>query len=392
MLSRIRGVATLPYFKTTVAAYAALAAIAFADPAKAADLGGNCCNDLEERVAELEATTAKKGNRKVSVRIYGQVNKAVLWMDGLLADQDKNVIDNSASPTHFGVSGSGKIDKDWSAGFVIEIGLGGADIPILQDEMRVRHALVYVEHKMLGRLTVGHTSMATDNITRITTANTDVVAPMLSLAPLSTAYLFGLDLPYNNIRRDLVKWDSSTFGGFHVSASVANGDTPFGIGFHPDHAIDVALRYAGEFSGFRVAAGVGYRDESYTLTTFPLAPLFRDKVLSGSASVMHMASGLFAAASAGSVKKDLLFGDFTNWHVQAGWQKKVWTIGATTLYAEYGSMKIDGVDLDPTVMGIGVVQSVDAAALDVYLGFRQYDLDFGGDKVNAVTGGMRIRF
>jgi hypothetical protein len=30
--------------------------------AKAADLGGSCA-DLEERVAELEATTARKGNR-----------------------------------------------------------------------------------------------------------------------------------------------------------------------------------------------------------------------------------------------------------------------------------------------------------------------------------------
>lgn len=28
--------------------------------AKAADLGGNCCADLEDRVAELEATTARK--------------------------------------------------------------------------------------------------------------------------------------------------------------------------------------------------------------------------------------------------------------------------------------------------------------------------------------------
>ena len=34
--------------------------------ASAADLGGNCCADLEERVAELEATTARKGNRKMS--------------------------------------------------------------------------------------------------------------------------------------------------------------------------------------------------------------------------------------------------------------------------------------------------------------------------------------
>ena len=27
--------------------------------ASAADLGGNCCADLEERIAELEATTAR---------------------------------------------------------------------------------------------------------------------------------------------------------------------------------------------------------------------------------------------------------------------------------------------------------------------------------------------
>ena len=43
-------------------------------PAKAADLGGDCCSDLEERVAELEATTVRKGNKKVSVTLYGQVN------------------------------------------------------------------------------------------------------------------------------------------------------------------------------------------------------------------------------------------------------------------------------------------------------------------------------
>jgi hypothetical protein len=47
--------------------------------AKAADLGGDCCADLEERVAELEATTARKGNRKVTLTISGWVNEAVFW-------------------------------------------------------------------------------------------------------------------------------------------------------------------------------------------------------------------------------------------------------------------------------------------------------------------------
>ena len=42
-----------------------------AGSASAADLGGNCCADLEERIAELEATTARKGNRKVSLTVSG---------------------------------------------------------------------------------------------------------------------------------------------------------------------------------------------------------------------------------------------------------------------------------------------------------------------------------
>ena len=41
------------------------------EPARSADLGGDCCADLEERVAELEATTVRKGNKKVSVTLYG---------------------------------------------------------------------------------------------------------------------------------------------------------------------------------------------------------------------------------------------------------------------------------------------------------------------------------
>ena len=49
----------------------------------AADLGGNCCSDLEERVAELEATTARKGNRRVSLEVSGHVHEAImLWDDG----------------------------------------------------------------------------------------------------------------------------------------------------------------------------------------------------------------------------------------------------------------------------------------------------------------------
>ena len=58
-----------------------------AGTAKAADLGGDCCADLEERVAELEATTVRKGNRKVSVTLSGYVSHHVMyWDDGIRSD------------------------------------------------------------------------------------------------------------------------------------------------------------------------------------------------------------------------------------------------------------------------------------------------------------------
>src|SRR5256714_3301854 len=62
---------------------AALGLVVGVGSARAADLGGNCCADLEERVAELEATTARKGNRKMSLTITGQLNRMIMfWDDG----------------------------------------------------------------------------------------------------------------------------------------------------------------------------------------------------------------------------------------------------------------------------------------------------------------------
>src|SRR6187200_2049903 len=88
--------------------------------AKAADLGGDCCADLEERVAELEATTARKGNRKVSLQIYGQIATGVFAFDNG-ADRDVFIVDNSNSPSRFGFTGSAKINPNLTAGFLIEV-------------------------------------------------------------------------------------------------------------------------------------------------------------------------------------------------------------------------------------------------------------------------------
>src|SRR5512136_1246961 len=93
--------------------------------ATAADLGGNCCADLEERVAELEATTARKGNRKVSLTVSGWVNEAAFaWDDS--HEQNAYVGTNSLEQSRVRFVGQAKIVDGWSAGYVLEIGVQGA--------------------------------------------------------------------------------------------------------------------------------------------------------------------------------------------------------------------------------------------------------------------------
>lgn len=381
--------------------------------ANAADLGGNCCADLEERVAELESSTARKGNRKVSVTIYGQVNKAVMWTEGLAGTGfgTRGVIDNSTSPTFFGAKGEGKLSDGWKAGFRLELGINDKP-PLLgivgDPQVNVRHSAFWAEHKVLGRVTVGKTSMATDGIGSISVANTEVASRMLSIAPVSTVFLLGYDLPFNDIRRSLVRYDSASLGGLVLSASYANGETPVGLpGFSARDAWDVSARYATDLSGFRVAAGLGYRKEDYAFgTILGLVPR-RDAVWSGSASVMHMGSGIFVNGAFGNVKDETIVlalapvaglgADLQAVHIQAGWQKNVFGPGATTLYGEFAELKISsntgGGDVKPTFWGLGAVQSLDAAAMDLYVAYRNYDLDtITSRDVSTLMTGARIRF
>ena len=49
-----------------------------------ADFDGDCCADLEARIAELENTTLQKGNKKLSVTLSGWMFKlGTWWNDGL---------------------------------------------------------------------------------------------------------------------------------------------------------------------------------------------------------------------------------------------------------------------------------------------------------------------
>src|SRR3990167_5231089 len=282
-----------------------------AGSASAADLGGNCCADLEERIAELEATTAKKGNRKVSLTVSGIVNYAIIgWDEGLLGEASATVAPNGINPSRITFAGKANLGKDWSAGFVIEIGAGSYNI--LTDalnvststETYVRQSAVWIKAPM-GKVTLGRTAQATYRVADTSVANVYDADSMLSLCPLlgcDNGITQNLDL-YSGQFLNVVRYDSPELAGFAVSASwSSDGSNGVFSGAQQD-VWDVALRYFGEVDTFKFAGSIGYRDGAVFPGLNPILPLpivaFEQKTVSGSASLMHMPTGLFIDVAAG---------------------------------------------------------------------------------------------
>jgi predicted porin len=417
--------------KTSLIAIAAAAASVFSTNAMAADLGGDCCADLEERIAELEATTVRKGNRKVSLEVSGQVNELVFyWDDGV----ESNVYQatNTFSSSRFRMKGTAKINDEWSAGYLIEIdfeGAIGAGVDQNTDDTsrqpRLRHSAWQLKSKRLGAIWVGQYSVATDDITAavdVAGIGTAAAANMNSSAgaglfhrnsngTLTNTRLNAFWQFLDTDRQNIIRYDSPTLAGFTLSAA-----------WGEDDVWDVALRYAGEFNGIKMAAALGYyedRDESSAAIVRNGASQNFDDIRAA-ASVLHEPTGLFVNGAYIHREFDnVALGDVTYWYLASGISRKFFPIGKTAIWGEYAEIDgpLDGnivtagnnfaglavgatiIDSQQSHWGIGVQQYIDAAAMQVYLGYRNIEADVSTaaastnfNDIDIVYTGARIQF
>lgn len=162
---------------------AGLLAGSLASGAQAADLGGNCCADLEERIAELEATTARKGNRKVSLTISGFVAQQILaWDDGF--EQNVYVTDTGSVSigSHFAFTGKATIAPGLTAGYHLKIEVINNDSLLVTQNnddpganalgavagrsnspIAIESSYWFLKSETYGRVSVGMQSSAADN-------------------------------------------------------------------------------------------------------------------------------------------------------------------------------------------------------------------------------------
>jgi hypothetical protein len=369
-----------------------------------------CCQDLEQRVAELEATTVRKGNRKVSLELYGQVNRALLlWDDGLRSNA--YVVDNNVSSTRLGAKGEGKIVPGLKSGFDIQFEFtdsssqnvsqyptfsktsgtyaGGDNGAGETGPIALRQGYWYLDSDKVGRVSLGHQSPATDDLTiinlsgaavasdgrtlwsgsfTIVGSKTGAVGSATSSAPVkpftysSTANpAMAGGLRWNNIadgldtdRGDFLRYDTPSIFGFILSTAWGENDQ-----------WDIAVRYKQEWNSFRVAGGVGYyysgdgvdSFDGYMIANnvingnmwgspdgFSNGANTRRQEVKGSLSVMHIPTGLYVSLASGErdSRGDAPQADF--WYLQGGIDKRFFPVGATTLYGEYGGYSNFGVN------------------------------------------------
>ena len=428
-------------------------------PAQAADLGGDCCADLEERVATLEATTARKGNRKVSLTISGWVNAGLMiWDDGV--DSDAYVVSDNGSTlgTRITFAGNATINHDWSAGYNITIETQADDNFIGETlsngntqnqnnddtaNLGILYSFMWVKSQHLGTVSWGLQSQATDNISIVDLSgtlfsgnnvvfngNTFLLRRANGSGTLITDANWGHALGCSTIGQDChgvttntIKYQSPTFAGFTLAASWGENDF-----------WDAALKYAGEFGAFKVAAAAGYSEwtnNDHFVTNITLIDNnvtdLESELFELGASIMHTPTGLFLSGSYSDHKfTDLNAGnrvaiaDTDSWYLKGGIKQSWSPLGATAIYGEYavyndglvggladiilnnaGVMATGLTDSKVERYGVGVHQWIDAAAMQLYAKWDRYELEastngvrhgLDGNKLDNVTVGGTIFF
>lgn len=418
--------------KTPALGLAVLLGLGAAQPASAADLGGDCCADLEERIAELEATTARKGNRKVSVTISGWVAEQIVhWDDGVESNTYLTGL-GTAFASNVNIRGKAQITNDLSAGYVLHIEAIDSDVYStnanrssgpgmtgVANSTQVLYSYWYLKSERFGQLSLGKQSQADDN----------VVVALDSSGTLAAAYwvgydVFGFDVRGNfapgtsvtwgnasscrgwgggpgdcdGLPRNVVRYDTPTFAGFSASAS-----------WGEDDEWAVQGRYAGMIGDVKVAAALAYgetNDASIAMTDggtleYTQAGLY----------LQHMPSGIFAIAGYGHLDQTVNpqnNPETDTWYVKGGVRLKLASIGATIPYGEYlkasdsvmmndantsTSRVLDG--SGTTWWGVGVVQEIDAAAMSVWLRYRDHSIDVPGvdtEDMSTIVAGAMINF
>ncbi len=340
------------------------------------------------------------GDKNTSLKIYGHINRAVLVVDD---GDDGNVyqVDNSNSMTRIGFSGTKNLNEDFEIGTLIEAGFqANSSSAVSQNDKREvgndigftkRHADIYLAHKTMGKLSIGHGSTASDGTSEVDLSGTSLIG-YASIGDMAGGQLFydknssllsstkigDVFSDMDGGRDSRIRYDTPSFSGFTGSVS-----------YIADGGGDIVARYASDLELFKLKGAIAYQNPGNASDSV-------DDRFNGSASIL-LPCGFNATTAAGvqsfkAAGKD----DGKFWYVKLGFQRKFFDVGLSSMsidYGQYNDIKLDGDQAD--TFGIQFVQNFSEWATEYYLGYRFHKLDRASenyDDISAVMSGLRVKF
>jgi hypothetical protein len=441
--------------------------------AVAADLGDDCCADLEDRVAELEATTVRRGVAKLEMSVGGTVSHAALsWDDG--QNTDTYIVGNDNDGTSFEIVGEVEniSNSNWSAGYLIEVGMltaQSSEVNQFDDNAReagtleINESHIWIRNKNLGQLSWGEIggSSDVDDATEMDLSETRVVAfsgvedvggnfflrrsspkGVEGLTPVVWSdlidHLPGIDgsiVRYDTpIKRGFGAWAESGQGpqwevvlAYNDPATLQEAEEGEGVEEEETTTLQAqkinGLLLAAAATYYEISAGNGFDESGEGAVNFG-KDIPDHRALAGSVSVLHEATGLNLTVAGGErfftervVLNDESLGkpqDASFYYIKPGLLiERLVNAGHTAFYAEHGKWRdflgrnadaekvagLAGFDEEEvcatgeaclvssskaTIWGFGVVQKIDRAEMELFLGFRLYQAEVNlADKAGA---------
>ncbi len=377
---------------------------------------------LEHRQVAPSKLSVASASSRVKVTVYGQVSRSIVF-HAARRDGSVHHVDNDGSPSRVGILAraraapglvvSGITEVEWTENrrsITGDVNDGNIGIQARTVELSLNHA-------RFGTLWIGQGSLAAEAAGLFTLSGTSTVfaAIVFDAGVRLNSTSTGQEVAANAIapglyygvaatvrRGNRVMYGSPRIGGFHVRVSHAEHDV-----------VDAAAHYLGHPLGakhLRVLAGLGFIRSPASGATVPGVVPSASNTVTGSVGLLHLPTGLSLALAAGTTRVENAPGVMNPyyWYVETGWQRRLWSPGKTYFslgYAQsHGGFSVvsgaylsaaPGNDIHAWRVNAAVLQEIDAAAADVYLGYAFYDAKRIGTKLDGahlIVLGGRIKF
>lgn len=361
------------------------------------------------------ATPVNAFGDKVSVQLYGQIDRALLWAND--GDTGKlYIVDNKNSSTRFGFNAKAKVEGGMTIGAKFEVeAVSNSSTDVNQTlektsfSLNERHFDIYLDGAF-GKISLGQGDMASNTASEVDLSGTTVIG-YSSVEDLAGGIIFFDDTTgsiysnptetdttklktnpkvkdvFDNLdglsRDDRVRYDTPKVAGFQLSTSTT-----------VQKAWDAALRYGAGFGGVKLEAAAAYADLG---DGSKVSGSDSVKQYNGSLSVL-MPFGLSITGAAGQQKLDdpARKEDPMFYYAKLGYTAQLLFAGSTTFAVDYCATNDVKADEDEAkTIGAFVVQRLDTYGTELFLGYRTYQLDRTGKDyadVSGLMGGARIKF